>query len=487
MKKKIFNQLFFIFSLLFIILLSYISRPPIYGKLKFILLNTFWNPYYYIAKELDKNPSINTKTFFYSDPVTEYSFFAALGMLQKTEWRILDPMNDFTLPLTTLISKSNPPKTECIINLKGFPDTWVPRLTGHWDPIISNTSRYYEHNGYRGKKLAITIENKFKNKCILFNDKELPWEDNENFRFRSPNLNYTNKQEDIHILQFRRNYLKGAYNILIDVGQDIQTKDKLLDYLALNEIYKIDEIYITHPHKDHYSGLYELIKFGIPIKRVWMNLPPKENCDKEIPWGCDDKDLKKLFTFMNENKIEHKEIYHTNPNEPLVLYSDSYNKLSLLYASPRVNPQIKNIDINDLSMIMKLNTNGTTYLFTGDLNHSLSEILKEYSTFKADILKVPHHGTEKVASNQFFDTVGANIGIVPSPEYLWCSERSLRIQNYFKEKKTHMLISSFHGDILIRHFHDQKYEVITENFPKNICGEIPTFYTLNERLKTLLQ
>jgi hypothetical protein len=64
-----------------------------------------------------------------------------------------------------------------------------------------------------------------------------------------------------------------------------------------------------------------------------------------------------------------------------------------------------------------------------------------------------------------------------------------KIQNlyYFKDKKIHMLISSFHGDILIRHFHGQKYEIITENFPKNICGEIPTFYTLNDRLKTLLQ
>jgi beta-lactamase superfamily II metal-dependent hydrolase len=487
MKKKIINQLFFILCLLFIILLSYISRPPVYGKLKFILLNTFWDPYYSVAQELDKNPSINPKTFFYSDPVSEYSFFAALGMLQKTEWRILDPMNDFTLPLTNLLLNSDPPKTECIINLRGFPDTWVPRVTRHWDPIISNTSRFYEYNGYTGKKLAITIENKFQNKCILFNDKELPWEDDENFRYRSPNLNYTNQQQDVHILQFRRNPSKGVYNILIDVGKDIQSKDKLLDYLATNEIYKIDEIFITHPHKDHYSGLYELIKFGIPIKRIWMNLPPKDNCDKEIPWGCDENDLKKLFFIMNQNKIEHREIYNSNLNVPIELYSDSFNKLNLLYSSPTNNPIIKNIDINDLSMIIKLNTNNTTYLFTGDLNHGLGEILKMSSIFKADILKVPHHGTEGVASNEFFNTVGARIGIVPSPEFLWCSDRSLRIRNYFKEKKSHMLISGFHGDILIRHFNGKDFEIITENIPKNICGESPTFNTFTDRLKILFK
>ncbi|MCP5503329.1 MAG: MBL fold metallo-hydrolase [Leptospiraceae bacterium] len=470
MKKKIFNQLFFFISLIFLIALSYISRPPIYGKLKFILLNTFW-PYYDIAKELDENSLVNTNTFFYSDPVSEYSFFAAFGMQVKIIWRTLDPMYDHTIPIQTLISQSNPPSRHCLINLKGFPDTWVPHLTGHWDPIISNTARFYEHNGYRGKKLAITIENQFKDKCIVLKDKELPWEAGENFRYRAPNLNYSEQQQDVHILQFRKSLFHDKYTILIDAGFITQTREKLLDYLAVNEIYRIDEIFITHPHKDHYSGLYELIQFGIPIGKVWMNIPLKENCDREIPWGCDYQDLLKLQNLMKEKNISYSEIHHTDPKNPKVLYQDEFNKLELLFASPPVNPQAGNVDINDLSMIMKLKTNKTTYLFTGDLNSSLSEYLKSEPAFQADIFKVSHHGTEGTASNNFFDRVNAKVGIVPGPKHLWCAERSVRIRDYFKSKKTKMYISGFHGDILIRHFRDKEYKISTEISPEEICGE----------------
>ena len=132
--------------------------------------------------------------------------------------------------------------------------------------------------------------------------------------------------------------------------------------------------------------------------------------------------------------------------------------------------------------MLKLTTNGKTYLFTGDLNNPLSNLLKNDSSFKSDILKVPHHGTEGVASNDFFDIVQAKIAIVPSPKHLWCSERSSRIRNYFKDKKTKIYISGFHGDILIRHFENGQFYPKTEYNPERICDEI-VFYSFWERFK----
>ena len=468
MVSKTKKSAFFLIILLITFLLSFPLKEPFYGKLNFILLDTF-SIYYMIASEISSRVvNYRDTDLFISDYVTEYSIYSAFhAQTIGSRTRYLETYSNVTFAVSSLTSESN---VTCLINLKGFPDTWVPRLTGHWDPIISNTARFYEHNGYRGKKLAITIENQFKDKCILLNDKELPWDEDENFRYRSPNLNYTGQQEDIHILQFKEDTLGNKYNILIDAGMVPQVADKLLDYLAINEIYQIDEIFITHPHKDHYSGLYELIQFGIPIKKVWMNLPLKENCDREIPWGCDFADLQKLISLMKEKGIEHKEISHTNPKEPISLYQDKYNKLEMLFANPGAYPQVS-LDINDLSIIMKLKTNGVSYLFTGDLNQSLSDYLKSNPSFKADIFKVPHHGTEGVASNEFFDTVGAKIGIVPSPQNLWCSDRSSRIRNYFRFKKTQLYVSGFHGDILFRHFENGEYKVSVEYDPPRMCGE----------------
>ncbi|MBK8352452.1 MAG: MBL fold metallo-hydrolase [Saprospirales bacterium] len=448
-----------------------INRSPFFGKLKFLSLNTIY-PLIDIQNTLDKSQiSGISDTKFKSDPTTEYSLYAAFGIKIKDLWRFRfhSALPTYSILLSDFYKEAMNENSICIVNLKGFSDTWVPRLTGHWDPIISNTSRFYEHNGYRGKKLAITLDNQFKNKCIVLADKELPWDENENFRFHSPNLNFTNQQEDAHILQFRKSPTGKIYNILIDVGMQKQVADKLLDYLAINEIFSIDEIFITHPHKDHYDGLWELIKFGIPIHKVWMNLPKKENCDKEIPWGCDYGDLLKLQSLMKEKGIQFQEIIQMNPKEPIITYRDDNNVLSILYASPPVHPQLGNMDTNDLSLIMKLTTNEIDYLFTGDLNKPLSNFLKDDKSFRADILKVPHHGTEGVAVNEFLDMVDARIGIVPAPAHLWCSERSSRIRNYFKDNKTKMYISGFSGDILIRHFKTGKYKIKTELEPEKVC------------------
>ena len=471
--KKVFQQQgFFIFSFFLILSFSFFSRPPIYGKLKFILLNTFYTNYR-IAEELYSHfLKINTKTFLYSDHITQYSLFAALGINTEKDnrFRTVNSFPNLIIPISSFIHEvSKKENSVCVINLLGFADTWVPRLTGHWNPIISDTARFYEHNGYKGKKLAIILENQLKNKCIVLADKELPWEDGENVRFHSPNMNFTNQQEDVYILQFHKSPNSKVYNILIDVGMQKQVEDKLLDYLAINEILSIDEIFITHPHKDHYSGLWELIKFGIPIRKVWMNLPKKENCDTEIPWGCDFKDILKLQDLLKEKGIAFQEIIHTNPKDPKIVYQDEKNILSVLYASPPVHPNLGNMDTNDLSIIMRLKTNGVNYLFSGDMNRNLSNFLKGDESFRADILKIPHHGTEGVATNEFFDTVGAKLGIVPSPTHLWCSERSARIRNYFNDKKNTVYISGFHGDILFRHFDSGKYQIKTELKPENIC------------------
>ena len=47
---------------------------------------------------------------------------------------------------------------------------------------------------------------------------------------------------------------------------------------------------------------------------------------------------------------------------------------------------------------------------------------------KADILKAPHHGTEVLAENEFFETVRPSVMVVPSPKALWLSERSRRVR-----------------------------------------------------------
>lgn len=290
------------------------------------------------------------------------------------------------------------------------------------------------------------------------------------FRLLEPNLNYTAQQQDVHILQFYDAEGRSSRVIMIDTGMEAQARERLVSYLRDNQFLNIDEIFITHPHKDHYGGLYALIDSGISIGKVWMNLPDKLVCDREIPWGCDYSDLLNVIKTVKSRNVPVEELHHANVNQHRVLYQDRYSTLTLLFAGKSDVPGLGSVDINDLSLIMDLQVNGTRYLFTGDLNRPLSRYLaRTEQGLKVDVLKVPHHGTEGTAHNEFFDKVAARVAIVPSPRDLWCSERSARIRNYFTDHGTEIYVSGFNGDMVFNHYANGKLKIRAEHGGYEIC------------------
>ena len=93
------------------------------------------------------------------------------------------------------------------------------------------------------------------------------------------------------------------------------------------------------------------------------------------------------------------------------------------------------------------------YLLAGDLNRALGRYITAQNgavPLKADILKVPHHGTEGLADNDFFEAVRPSVMVVPSPKELWLSERSQRIRLLANTCKT--FINGLHGDIAIKSY-----------------------------------
>lgn len=298
----------------------------------------------------------------------------------------------------------------------------------------------------------------------------LTYKKNENFRLLIPNFNYTTKQEDIHLLQFRKGNTQGSYNIMIDVAFNDQAKERLLPWLKTQGVSRIDEIYITHPHQDHYGGLWTLIDSNIYIGKIWMNMPDKEICDKEIPWGCDYSELVRLTTEVKKKGIALMPLILETTNTPKLIFQSQNNLLELLYASSPINQTLGPMDINDLSMIMKLNTNGTSYLFTGDLNVPLSKMLAiNENNLRSNVFKASHHGTDGNATNEFIDKVQPEYALVPSPKHLWCSERSKRYRDYFSSHQIKTYVSGFHGDLVIRHSSDGTMDIQAEFPNAEVC------------------
>jgi competence protein ComEC len=258
-------------------------------------------------------------------------------------------------------------------------------------------------------------------------------------------------QSESHIIKFSNGTVYA-----IDAGNAADAGGKkIVAYLTKNRIDKIDKYFITHAHKDHYGGLVDLLNSSIRIREIYLNVPEKTICDQEQPWGCDYSHFMKLLQQIKEKRIKIKSIHAGDRFKPT-----QTSELLVLFAHNGTDAPVGHTDINDTSIVMKL-TNGTqSILFTGDLNKIAGDFLSKNSDeLRADILKVPHHGTESTVTNLFFDTVQAKIALVPSQASLWGSERSRRIKEYFNDKNVRTYVSGVDGDVSLLIWKD-KYRII---------------------------
>jgi competence protein ComEC len=254
------------------------------------------------------------------------------------------------------------------------------------------------------------------------------------------NVNYAPQQGDAHLIQ-----TDIGQNILIDTGYYWAAENIMLPYLQSKGVTTLDKVFISHPHKDHYAGLTMMLKRGVKVKEVYFNLPDREVCDAEIPWGCDYAELLRYHQILLKNDVK---VIVARAGMIFKIGSDA--SLEILYAYDGVNTPVGRTDINDMSLIMKLRNGTQTVLFTGDLNHKMGEYLaKEGKNLKADILKLPHHGTEGAAPDSFFEAVAPKVAMVPSPALLWCTPRSERMKKWFESRKIPIYVNGFSGHVQV--------------------------------------
>ncbi len=252
-------------------------------------------------------------------------------------------------------------------------------------------------------------------------------------------------QADCHLLQ-----LPDGSNVLIDAAEAWDAPGAAIANLQRLGIYHLNLVIISHFHRDHYGRLLDLIRYGFQIDRVVLNVPSRIVADREIPWGCDWNDVQALLAELRFRNIPYStpkagdRIYEVKTSSGLIAGID------VLCAYDGVNTPVGQTDVNDTSIILRVFHGSTRILFTGDLNNSLGTYLAASKTdLKADLLKVPHHGTEGAAPNEFFDRVGAGAVLIPSPKHLWESARSMRIRNYFLDHKTPVYVSGLKGNVTV--------------------------------------
>jgi len=269
------------------------------------------------------------------------------------------------------------------------------------------------------------------------------------------NVNATELQGDANLIQTPNSV------IMIDGGYYGEAEKHVIPYVTALGIKAIDHFFVSHPHRDHYEGLIALLDAGITVSNLHIRIPPKHICDREIPWGCNMKDIRSFL----QKAIDHGISIH-HPKAGFLYQVTPNSTIEILHAQDDDLPT-GTIDVNDLSLIMKWSINDTTVLFTGDLNDKVGTVLSSDPRMRSDFLKMPHHGATGIAPNEFFDQVDPGYVLVPGPKWIWCGERGAQARDWVEQKQLPVWINGIDGNIKVDFFDDRI--VITPEIDSKEC------------------
>jgi len=248
---------------------------------------------------------------------------------------------------------------------------------------------------------------------------------------------------DAHLLE-----LPSGHVVLIDTGFEKYARTDLLPYLDERGIERIDELIITHAHRNHYGSIPSLIDHLESIGRVTFNLPARERCDAET-WrtGCDYAHVELARKVIRDAGIELRSMDGGD-----VLYTDPERGITLevVYVHDGVSGPVGGTSINGTSAVLRLDYGTTSVLFTGDIGREVGEHLRSGAfPIEADIVTAPHHGVESAASNDFLARVNPDVMMVSNSARQWFTERGDRYREFAAQRRLPVFVTGVHGDVTV--------------------------------------
>ena len=202
----------------------------------------------------------------------------------------------------------------------------------------------------------------------------------------------------------------GLYEDRFDIGKNV-----IAPFLWKKKIQRIDTLVLTHPDPDHFKGL-KFIASQFSIGQFWDNGLKGES-----------ESYRQLEEILSSKKIERLSLNEASPFQMISGVEISFLNPPVLNSIQRKGSM--HWDLNNSSLVMKLQFKNVSVLFTGDIGREAEErMLRKGYPLRAEILKVPHHGSSSSSSPLFLQRVKPsyailsvgerNIGRLPHPEVI---------------------------------------------------------------------
>lgn len=241
-------------------------------------------------------------------------------------------------------------------------------------------------------------------------------------------------QGDAALIQFA-----DGTKILVDCGPDKKILAKLGETLSFYDN-TIDYLIVSHPDLDHYGGCLDVLK-KYKVKNIITNGMSK----------ADDS----YWEIWNEYSRSHSNIMEVAAPRVLVIAGNTLDFLSP--GSLKAGQGSK--EGNNDSIVFKLSTPGSTFLFTGDMETPMEQCLvTKYCRIssaagcpklKADILKAGHHGSDSSTGLEFLEAVQPEQTIISVGQNTF-GHPSLRVLKRLARARTGILRTDERGDIILK-------------------------------------
>lgn len=172
---------------------------------------------------------------------------------------------------------------------------------------------------------------------------------------------------------------------LIDAGPDTAGAG-IVQYLKQLGIQKLDYVMVTHPHADHIGGMAAVIE-AFPVDTVLM-----QKLDAGIA-----PTTRTYTNLLQTIRASGAKVIAPNTGDTYHLGEAQFK----IYV-----PTIADEELNNTSLICRLEYGQKSFLFTGDAEKEAeAEMLKSDFKLQADVLKVGHHGSNTSTSAKFLAAV----------------------------------------------------------------------------------
>lgn len=178
--------------------------------------------------------------------------------------------------------------------------------------------------------------------------------------------------------------------VIVDGGPDRKILD-CIESLGVFKARKIDLMILTHPHKDHITGLIELLeRYDVGLV-IMASEESYENDEYEV--------FKKKLEGIDIKRVMSGQVEEVEQG------------LRLEFVWPEYGYNAKNV--NDESLVAKVIYKESCFLLTGDAGLDFEKYYIENFS-ECDGLKVAHHGSRFATSKYFLEVLKPKIAVISS-------------------------------------------------------------------------